>query len=57
MDLDMWISKVKEGQHLLEDELQLLCEFVSVHLLIVLIFFPSPFNLVVIFFITLVIFA
>ncbi|KAJ1401425.1 Serine/threonine-specific protein phosphatase/bi [Sesbania bispinosa] len=28
MDLDQWISKVKEGQHLLEDELQLLCEYV-----------------------------
>lgn len=30
MDLDQWISKVKEGQHLLEDELQLLCEYVRV---------------------------
>ncbi|CAN1812489.1 Phytochrome-associated serine/threonine-protein phosphatase [Linum perenne] len=29
MDLDQWISKVKEGQHLLEDELQLLCEYVK----------------------------
>jgi hypothetical protein len=28
MDLDQWISKVKDGQHLLEDELQLLCEYV-----------------------------
>lgn len=28
MDLDQWIAKVKEGQHLLEDELQLLCEYV-----------------------------
>lgn len=30
MDLDQWISKVKEGQHLLEDELQLLCEYVRI---------------------------
>ncbi|KAE9467056.1 hypothetical protein C3L33_01045, partial [Rhododendron williamsianum] len=30
MDLDLWISKVKEGQHLSEDELQLLCEYVFV---------------------------
>jgi hypothetical protein len=30
MDLDHWISKVKEGQHLLEDELQLLCEYVRI---------------------------
>jgi serine/threonine-protein phosphatase 6 catalytic subunit len=29
MDLDQWISKVKDGQHLLEDELQLLCEYVK----------------------------
>ncbi|WOL11718.1 phytochrome-associated serine/threonine-protein phosphatase [Canna indica] len=29
MDLDLWISKVKEGQHLQEDELQLLCEYVK----------------------------
>lgn len=29
MDLDLWISKVKEGNHLMEDELQLLCEYVS----------------------------
>ncbi|KAH8501861.1 hypothetical protein H0E87_016582 [Populus deltoides] len=29
MDLDQWIAKVKEGQHLLEDELQLLCEYVK----------------------------
>ncbi|KAF9675118.1 hypothetical protein SADUNF_Sadunf10G0198100 [Salix dunnii] len=29
MDLDKWITKVKEGQHLLEDELQLLCEYVK----------------------------
>ncbi|KAK2990874.1 hypothetical protein RJ640_001974 [Escallonia rubra] len=29
MDLDLWISKVKEGQHLSEDELQLLCEYVK----------------------------
>lgn len=28
MDLDQWITKVKEGQHLAEDELQLLCEYV-----------------------------
>lgn len=28
MDLDNWIAKVKEGQHLSEDELQLLCEYV-----------------------------
>lgn len=33
MDLDQWIAKVKEGQHLSEDELQLLCEYVPVHLL------------------------
>ncbi|KAJ4876245.1 GroEL-like equatorial domain protein [Raphanus sativus] len=26
-DLDQWISKVKDGQHLSEDELQLLCEY------------------------------
>ncbi|RZB94374.1 Phytochrome-associated serine/threonine-protein phosphatase isoform B [Glycine soja] len=29
MDLDQWISKVKDGQHLLEEELQLLCEYVK----------------------------
>ncbi|CAI9754063.1 unnamed protein product [Fraxinus pennsylvanica] len=29
MDLDQWIVKVKEGQHLSEDELQLLCEYVK----------------------------
>lgn len=29
MDLDQWITKVKDGQHLSEDELQLLCEYVS----------------------------
>ncbi|KAJ4879304.1 exocyst subunit exo70 family protein C1 [Raphanus sativus] len=29
MDLDQWISKVKDGQHLSEDELQLLCEYVN----------------------------
>ncbi|KAJ0879608.1 putative protein-serine/threonine phosphatase [Helianthus annuus] len=29
MDLDLWISKVKECQHLSEDELQLLCEYVK----------------------------
>ncbi|GJN41193.1 hypothetical protein PR202_gn00538 [Eleusine coracana subsp. coracana] len=29
MDLDLWISKVKEGQHLAEHELQSLCEYVS----------------------------
>ncbi|RWR92636.1 phytochrome-associated serine/threonine-protein phosphatase [Cinnamomum micranthum f. kanehirae] len=29
MDLDLWISKVKEGSHLMEDELQLLCEYVK----------------------------
>lgn len=28
MDLDQWITTVKEGQHLAEDELQLLCEYV-----------------------------
>lgn len=33
MDLDLWISKVKEGQHLAEHELQSLCEYVS---------FPPP---------------
>lgn len=35
MDLDQWISKVKDGQHLSEDELQLLCEYVR-HLLLLL---------------------
>ncbi|KAG8502072.1 hypothetical protein CXB51_002134 [Gossypium anomalum] len=34
MDLDQWISKVKEGQHLLEDELQLLCEYVCLLLIL-----------------------
>ncbi|KAL0719125.1 hypothetical protein Bca4012_068449 [Brassica carinata] len=29
MDLDQWISKVKDGQHLSEEELQLLCEYVK----------------------------
>ncbi|KAK4488972.1 hypothetical protein RD792_004763 [Penstemon davidsonii] len=29
MDLDQWITKVKDGQHLSEDELQLLCEYVK----------------------------
>ncbi|KAG6404241.1 hypothetical protein SASPL_136485 [Salvia splendens] len=29
MDLEQWIAKVKEGQHLSEDELQLLCEYVT----------------------------
>ncbi|KAF9620629.1 hypothetical protein IFM89_013655 [Coptis chinensis] len=29
MDLDLWISKGKEAQHLMEDELQLLCEYVK----------------------------
>jgi hypothetical protein len=29
MDLDNWIERVKEGQHLLEDELKRLCEYVS----------------------------
>ncbi|TKY51389.1 Phytochrome-associated serine/threonine-protein phosphatase [Spatholobus suberectus] len=29
MDLDQWISKVKDGQHLLEDELQLLYKYVT----------------------------
>lgn len=29
MDVDLWISKVKEGQHLAEHELQSLCEYVS----------------------------
>lgn len=33
MDLDKWIAKVKEGQHLAEDELQLLCEYVIIFLL------------------------
>ncbi|OEL19022.1 Phytochrome-associated serine/threonine-protein phosphatase 3 [Dichanthelium oligosanthes] len=28
MDLDLWIAKVKEGQHLAEHELQSLCEYV-----------------------------
>ena len=28
MDLDLWIVKVKEGQHLAEHELQSLCEYV-----------------------------
>ncbi|KAI7751307.1 hypothetical protein M8C21_002867, partial [Ambrosia artemisiifolia] len=27
--IDLWISKVKEGNHLSEDELQLLCEYVK----------------------------
>lgn len=36
MDLDLWITKVKEGQHLSEDDLQLLCEYVC-------IFFKYPF--------------
>ena len=35
MDLDQWISKVKDGEHLSEDELQLLCEYVR----------PSPSSL------------
>ncbi|RVW51308.1 Phytochrome-associated serine/threonine-protein phosphatase [Vitis vinifera] len=43
MDLDQWISKVKEGQHLLEDELQLLCEYVR-FLVVELVHFA--FNLV-----------
>ncbi|XP_056856955.1 phytochrome-associated serine/threonine-protein phosphatase 3-like [Raphanus sativus] len=29
MDLDQWISKVKDAQHLSEDELHLLCEYVK----------------------------
>ncbi|XP_047085379.1 phytochrome-associated serine/threonine-protein phosphatase-like [Lolium rigidum] len=29
MDLDLWIVKVKEGQHLAEHELQSLCEYVK----------------------------
>ncbi|KAL5993368.1 hypothetical protein ACLOJK_014292 [Asimina triloba] len=29
MDLDLWISKVKEGNHLMDNELQLLCEYVK----------------------------
>lgn len=29
MDLDEWISKVRDGQHLLEEHLQLLCEYVK----------------------------
>ncbi|ONM39057.1 DNA repair helicase XPB1 [Zea mays] len=29
MDVDLWISKVKEGQHLAEHELQSLCEYVK----------------------------
>jgi len=36
MDLDQWISKVKDGQHLSEDELQLLCEYVRLLLLLLL---------------------
>jgi serine/threonine-protein phosphatase 6 catalytic subunit len=28
MDLDLWIAKAKEGQHLAEHELQSLCEYV-----------------------------
>ncbi|MBA0738948.1 hypothetical protein Gogos_012257 [Gossypium gossypioides] len=42
MDLDQWISKVKEGQHLLEDELQLLCEYVISFSLSY--FFGAPFT-------------
>ena len=30
MDLDLWISEVKEGHHLSEDDLQLLCEYVRI---------------------------
>lgn len=29
MDLDEWIQKVKDGQHLMEDQLKLLCEYVK----------------------------
>jgi hypothetical protein len=29
MDLDQWLEKVKGGNHLLEDELKQLCEYVS----------------------------
>ncbi|KAF8716295.1 hypothetical protein HU200_026582 [Digitaria exilis] len=29
MDLDLWLAKVKEGQHLAEHELQSLCEYVK----------------------------
>lgn len=39
MDLDQWISKVKEGQHLSEDELQLLCECVSLRSSSLFLFF------------------
>ena len=42
MDLDQWISKVKDGQHLSEEELQLLCEYVR-HLLLPCL--PNSINL------------
>ncbi len=29
MELDQWLEKVKGGNHLLEDELKQLCEYVS----------------------------
>lgn len=44
MDLDQWISKVKDGQHLSEDELQLLCEYVRLLLLLLLRFFVLAFS-------------
>lgn len=37
MDLDQWITTVKEGQHLAEDELQLLCEYVMFFFFLVLL--------------------
>jgi hypothetical protein len=37
MDLDQWLEKVKGGNHLLEDELKQLCEYVSFFL-----FLPPP---------------
>ncbi|KAF9605496.1 hypothetical protein IFM89_017515, partial [Coptis chinensis] len=43
MDLDLWISKVKEGQHLMEDELQLLCEYV----IIISNLLSSPISLII----------
>ena len=38
MDLDNWTERVKDGQHLLEDELKRLCEYVSLAQLFTLIF-------------------
>ena len=40
MDLDQWISKVKDGQHLSEDELQRLCEYVRAPYLLLLPLLP-----------------